>query len=93
MALNQTSGNADSAVELLLAINTNDVPIQITITEKKEEKIIKNEECKMVLCVRNDLKMGLLPLLLIPIIRKRKNVRTVLSRSCWNLWRNYFWKK
>jgi hypothetical protein len=59
MALNQTSGNADSAVELLLAINTNDVPIQIT--EKKEEKIIKKEECKMVLCVRNDLKMGLLP--------------------------------
>jgi hypothetical protein len=58
LALNQTSGNAESAIELLLAINTIDVPSVVTDT-KKEEKIEKKEECKMVLCVRNDLKMGL----------------------------------
>jgi hypothetical protein len=60
MALNQTSGNAESAVELLLAINTNDVP-SVVMDTKKQEEIEKKEECKMVLCVRNDLKMGLCP--------------------------------
>eukprot|EP01080_Neovahlkampfia_damariscottae_P009114 gene9114-1204_t len=68
IALTQTNYDMELAVNLIFELSGQNTEINSTATNQKEEKKEelkveekeekRNEECKMVLCVRTDLKMG-----------------------------------